>query len=83
MTLPVTVGHVVASHTGEARPMIDAGDDVDLVADPAVSGVTAGAGSAVGSARRVTTIGAGIARGVMVARGHRSHGRCHYGNYRG
>lgn len=81
-TLPVTVGEVVAPHVVEARP-IGAGDDVDLDADPAVSGVTARTGPAMGSARCVTAIGAGIARGVMVARGRRSHGCCHYGNYRG
>lgn len=54
-----------------------AGDDVDFDAGPSVSAVTARTGAALGSARCVTAIDAGVARGVMVARGRR---RCwHYG----
>lgn len=75
--LPVTpIVVVVAPHPLVARPL-NAGDDMDFGAGPSVSGVTATTRAALGSARCVAAIDAGVARGVMVARGRR---RCwHYG----
>lgn len=75
--LPITIIVVVVTpHPLEARPL-NAGNDMDFGADPSVSGVTAKTGAALGSARCVTAIDAGVARRVMVARGRR---RCwHYG----
>lgn len=69
--LPVTIiGIVVTSHPLVTRAL-NAGDDIDFDADSSVSGVTAKTGAALGSARCVATIDAGVARGVMVARGRR------------
>lgn len=74
-TLPVTVADAVALHPREAWP-VRAGDDVDFDADPSVSGVTVGTGTALGSARSVATFGARVARGVFVTRLRRLS---HYG----
>jgi len=67
MILPVTFANVVAPHSREAWPL-RTGDDVDFDAGPSASGVTAGTGTALGSARCVATFGAGVARRVLVAR---------------
>lgn len=78
-TLPVTAGNtVVTLHPGVARS-VGAGDDVDLAADPSVSGETRRTRAALGSSGRFAAIGSGEARGVVVARGRWPCQRWHYG----